>query len=107
MLHFVEFVIIFLVLTLQAAQFYENTVFVLCTMISNNRHIKKHKAKPNTHSTPSSSKIRNVKLLAIFCGCTAAFVSDLVRNSDCWFSHAKAQIVRDHTAPNLEMSKLL
>ena len=35
---------------------------------------------------PSSSQIRNFKLLAIFCGCKAAFVSDLVGNPKDRFS---------------------
>ena len=28
-----------------------------------------------------------------FCACTARFVSDLVGNPNCWFSHKKARIV--------------
>ena len=32
------------------------------------------------------------KLLAFFCDSTGWFVSDLVGNLDCWFSHGKAQI---------------
>ena len=38
------------------------------------------------------SKIQNFKPLAIFCACTARFVSDLVRNPNCWFSHAQAHL---------------
>ena len=30
------------------------------------------------------------KLLAFFCDCTGQFVSDLVGNPNCWFSHVKA-----------------
>ena len=40
---------------------------------------------------PSTSSIRNFKPLAIFCGCTAGFVSDLVGNSVDRFSHDAAQ----------------
>ena len=40
---------------------------------------------------------RTIPLLSkskiIFCDCTARFVSDLVRNPNCWFSHAQAQII--------------
>ena len=35
---------------------------------------------------PSTSQNRNVKLLAIFCGCTARFVSELVENSEDQYS---------------------
>ena len=35
---------------------------------------------------------RIVKPLAIFCGCTARFVSDLVGNPEDRFSHNEAQI---------------
>ena len=34
----------------------------------------------------------NFKLLAIFCGCTAGFVSDLARNPEHRFSHKEAQL---------------
>ena len=37
---------------------------------------------------------KNFKLLAILCGCTARFVSDLVGNPKDRFSHNKAQILR-------------
>ena len=36
--------------------------------------------------------MRNFKLLAIFCDCTAQFVSDLVGNPNCSFCHAQAHI---------------
>ena len=39
------------------------------------------------------SVIRNFNLLAIFCECTARFVSDLVGNPNCWFSHAPAHFI--------------
>ena len=39
-----------------------------------------------------ASSIRNFKPLAILCGCTAWFVSDLVGNSKDRFSHNEAQI---------------
>ena len=40
----------------------------------------------------STFKIRNFKPLAIFCGCTAWFVSDLVGNHEDRFSHNEAHI---------------
>ena len=42
---------------------------------------------------PLLSKSINFKLLAIFCGCTAWFVSDLVGNPEDRFSHNEAQII--------------
>ena len=36
---------------------------------------------------PSTFYTRNFKPLAIFCSCTARFVSDLVGNPKDWFSH--------------------
>ena len=45
-----------------------------------------------TDSTiPLLSKSENSKSLNIFCGCTARFVSDLVRNPEDRFSHNEAQ----------------
>ena len=44
---------------------------------------------------PLLSKSENFKLLAIFCGCTAWFVSDLVGNPEDRFSHNEAHIVKD------------
>ena len=41
---------------------------------------------------PLLSKIRNLKLLVIFCGCTARFVSGLVGNPEDRFSHNEAHI---------------
>ena len=41
---------------------------------------------------PSTSKIRNFEPLAIFCGFTFRFVSDLVGNPEDRFSHNEAQI---------------
>ena len=38
--------------------------------------------------------IQSFKLLAIFCDCIAWFVSDLVGNPNCWFSHAQAHILK-------------
>ena len=35
----------------------------------------------------------NRKVQALFCACTARFVSDLVGNSNCWFSHAMNHMV--------------
>ena len=34
-----------------------------------------------------------------FCGCTAPFLSDLVQNPDCWFSHAQAHLLRSVLHP--------
>ena len=45
----------------------------------------------------STSQILNFKLLAILCGCTARFVSDLVGNPEDpedRFSHNKAHVVK-------------
>ena len=33
---------------------------------------------------------KGFKLLALRCDCTAWFVSDLVGNTNCWFSHSQA-----------------
>ena len=41
---------------------------------------------------PLLPKYENFKLLAILCGCTAQFVSDLVGNPKDRFSHKEAQI---------------
>ena len=41
---------------------------------------------------PSTTYIRNFKSLAILCGCTAWFVSDLVGNPEDPFSHNKAHM---------------
>ena len=46
----------------------------------------------NREYDPSTSKIRNFKLLSIFYGCIARFVSDLVGNPEDQFSHNEAQI---------------
>ena len=43
------------------------------------------------HYNVSSSYILNFKLLAIFCGCTGRFLSDLFGTTNC-FSHAAAHI---------------
>ena len=47
---------------------------------------------------PKSKNIRNFKPLAIFCGCTARFMSDQVRNPEDRFSHNRAHIQRDNFA---------
>ena len=39
-------------------------------------------------------KIRNFKPPAIFCGCTARFMSDLVGNPEDRFSHIEAHIIK-------------
>ena len=44
------------------------------------------------HYTDSTIPL-NFKSLAIFCGCTARFVSDLVGNPEDWFSHNAAHMV--------------
>ena len=36
--------------------------------------------------------IQSFKLQALCCDCTGQFVSDLVGNPNCWFSHAQVQI---------------
>ena len=36
--------------------------------------------------------IQSFKLLALCCDCTGQFVSDLVGNPNCWFSHSQVQI---------------
>ena len=41
---------------------------------------------------PLLSKSKNFQPLTIFCDCTALFVSDLVGNPNCWFSHAQAHL---------------
>ena len=43
-------------------------------------------------SNPSTSSIRNFKPLAIFCGCAARFVSDLVGNPEDRFSRDEAHL---------------
>ena len=45
-----------------------------------------------TDSTIPLLPLQNFKPLAIFCGCTAQFVSDLVGNPEDRFSHNEAQI---------------
>ena len=42
---------------------------------------------------PFTTLIRNFKHLAIFCGCTARFVSDLVGNPEDRFSHNEAHML--------------
>ena len=42
---------------------------------------------------PQLSKSNDFKPLAIFCGCTAQFVSDLVENPEDQFSHNEAQLI--------------
>ena len=46
-----------------------------------------------TQYNPSTSLIQNFKLLAIFCGCTALFVSDLMENPEDRFLRDAAHIV--------------
>ena len=43
--------------------------------------------------SPSTSYIPNFKPLAIFCGCTARFVSDMVGDLGDRFSHGTAQLI--------------
>ena len=45
-------------------------------------------------TSPSTFKITSFKLLAIFCGCTARFVSDLVGNPEYRFCRVAANIIR-------------
>ena len=42
--------------------------------------------------------LRNFKSLAIFCGCTARFISDLVGHPEEQFSHDAAHMRFSHTA---------
>ena len=49
----------------------------------------------HTDSTIPLILIQSFKLLAKFCDCTAWFVSDLVGNPNCWFSHAQALMFLD------------
>ena len=44
---------------------------------------------------PSTTVIRNFKPLAIFFGCTALFVLDLVGNPEDRFSHNEAHLVHE------------
>ena len=37
--------------------------------------------------------IQSSKLLACFCDCTGWFISDLVGDPNCWFSHTKAHLI--------------
>ena len=46
----------------------------------------------HTHSTNSILPKYEISSLCIFCGCTARFVSDQVRNPEDWFSQNEAQI---------------
>ena len=45
-----------------------------------------------TDSTFPPLLIHKFKILGFFCDCTGRFVSDLVGNPNCWFSHAQAHI---------------
>ena len=49
----------------------------------------------------------NFKPLTIFFGCTARFVSDLVRNPEDWFSHIVAHIKADLSIGSLFGSALM
>ena len=75
-----------------------------CIRKTNNMHMRKQRRRPALrlprswsaplfsllrYYNPSSSFIRNFKILAIFCDCTGWFVLDLVGNPNCWFSHAQ------------------
>ena len=54
-------------------------------------------------TTPLLPKYKYFKPLAILCGCTAGFVSDLVRNTEDRFSHNEAHILRlvqNHILPD-------
>ena len=51
-------------------------------------------AYAKTKALISFAEVQNFKPLAIFCGCTARFVSDLVGNPKDWFSHNEAQITQ-------------
>ena len=74
-------------------------VFCICEnkdadQLRGNREADRRLCFRYTDSTiPLLPKIRNFKPLAIFCGCTALFVSDLVGNPEDRFSHNEAYIV--------------
>ena len=55
---------------------------------------------------PSASKIQNLKPLAVFCDCTAQFVSDIVGNPEDKFSHDTAHFVLFQNSLQLLMDKL-
>ena len=58
-----------------------------------NREADQHLCFRYMDSTiPLLSKSKNLKTLAIFCGCTARFVSDLVGNPEDRFYHNEAQM---------------
>ena len=73
-------------------------VFCICEnkdadQLSGNREADQRVCFRYTDSTiPLLSKSEIFKLLAIFCGCTAWFVSELVENPEYWFSQNGAQI---------------
>ena len=56
--------------------------------------------------------IRNFKPLAIFCGCTAQFVSDMVENPEDRFFHNEAHMqpasteIRAHSGQNIRFKSL-
>ena len=47
---------------------------------------------PHEWYNSSSTYILSFKLVALFCDCTTCFVSDLVINPNCWFSHPQVHI---------------
>ena len=67
---------------------HEKIVFFFC--ICGNKDADQHLCFRTRIVNPSSILIRNCKPLAIFCGCTARFVSDLVGNPEDRFSHNEA-----------------
>ena len=52
---------------------------------------KIHCTQLSAVSNPQDVKtyIQSFNLLVLFCDCTAWFVTDLVMNPNCWFSHAQ------------------
>ena len=50
-----------------------------------------------------STKIRNFKLLTLFCACAGQFVSDLVGNPEDRFSRVAAQLVTTFHGPGLRL----
>ena len=73
-------------------------VFCICVNIDAdqlrvNREADQRLCFRYTDSTiPLLPKSENFKLLTVFCGCKARFVSDLVQKPEDWFSHNEAHL---------------
>ena len=73
---------------------YKNSSF------KSSENIQKKECGPNTEY------IRNFKSLAIFCGCTARFVSDLVKNPEDRFSHNDAHVTLSWIGNDQDLTQL-